>query len=332
MTVRSGWLLNRDSSGGGQTREDTRLVPVGTYFPTAELTTRGGMVPGGNPFVLTSAGTMACTIGVGRAIITGTTAQGAYPVAVTTAETLTFADGDATYPRKDSVMLAVYDTLYDTSGLTLAKLEIVQGTPAATPVAPTATGTREKLYEITVPAGASTGNGGINWTTGVTDKRRTTVPLGGINAGGWSSSYSGSYAGQYRDNGGTLERWDGTAWQTYLPPLTTSSSGASAGTGFTLVSFSGRKRGGCMSVVLTVSRTSTNVTPDDSVGNMGDITLGTLPSSWRPVAQEYGSAGDGFANGELTVDTTGVVTLRSWSSGASLVTGRNIRSKAVFVV
>ncbi|MGK5728185.1 hypothetical protein [Streptomyces sp. URMC 124] len=215
MTVRSGWLVNRDAQGGGQTRADTRLVPVGTWTPQTELTSRGGIVPGGTPFALTSAGAMQCTIGTGRALITGSTVQGSYPVAVTEPETLTIADGDAQYPRKDSIILRVYDTAYDGSGQTTAALMVVQGTPAANPTAPVASGTAEKLYEILVPAGTSAGTGGINWATGVSDRRRTTVSMGGIQAGGWSLGYTGSYTGQYRDNGSGLERWNGTAWSAY---------------------------------------------------------------------------------------------------------------------
>ncbi|MFE9396790.1 hypothetical protein [Streptomyces flavidovirens] len=216
MTVRSGWLLNRDAQGGGQTREDTRVVPTGTFFPTGEMTVRAGCVPGGDPFKLTSSGAMEATMGVGRAIIQGTAAQGAYPVAVTEPEVLVFADGDPQFPRKDTVALRVQDSTYDGTGQVRAYVEIMKGTPAASPVAPTATGTAEKLYEITVPAGASAGTGGIDWATAVADRRRNTTGVGGIMAGGWTASYNGSYAGQYRDNAGVLERWSGTTWEPVL--------------------------------------------------------------------------------------------------------------------
>ncbi|WP_172384867.1 hypothetical protein [Streptomyces sp. MNP-20] len=192
------------------------MNPLGTFTPTGEMTSRGGVVPGGQPFALTSAGPMQCTIGVGRAYITGSTAQGAYPVAVTVPETLTIGDGHGVYPRKDSVILRVYDGLYDTSGQTAAVLEVVQGQAEPNPTAPVASGTAEKLYEITVPAGASAGNSGVPWATAVADRRRTTVAVGGISAGGWTSSWLGSYVGQYRDNRGVLERWDGSQWQNVL--------------------------------------------------------------------------------------------------------------------
>ncbi|MGW7270808.1 hypothetical protein ACWGH5_09835 [Streptomyces sp. NPDC054864] len=216
MTVRSGWLLNRDAQGGGQTREDTRVVPTGTTYPQGEMIGRGGVVPGGDPFKLTSSGAMEATVGVGRAVLQGTAAQGAYPVAVTEPEVLTFTDGNAQFPRKDSVVIRVQDTAYDGTGNVRAYVEIMEGTPAASPVAPTADGTAEKLYEVTIPAGTSAGTGGIDWGTAVADRRRFTTGLGGIMAGGWTSGYSGSYPGQYRDNGSVLERWSGTTWEPIL--------------------------------------------------------------------------------------------------------------------
>ncbi|WP_338932640.1 hypothetical protein WEB32_29695 [Streptomyces netropsis] len=158
---------------------------------------------------------MQCTIGTGRALITGSTVQGSYPIAVTEPETLTIADGDAQYPRKDSIILRVYDTAYDGSGQTTAALMVLQGTPSDNPVAPVASGTAEKLYEVTIPAGTSAGTGGINWATGVSDRRRTTVSMGGIQTAGWSLGYSGAYVGQYRDTGTGLERWNGTAWSAF---------------------------------------------------------------------------------------------------------------------
>ncbi|MGE7432751.1 hypothetical protein [Kitasatospora sp. NPDC001175] len=180
------------------------------------MTSRSGLIPGGNPCVLTGSG-MTGTIGVGRAVIQGTASQGAYPVAVTAPETITVANGHNSLPRIDSVFLVAYDALYDTSGLTAAAVVYVQGTAAATPAAPTIppTGTAYmKLWDIAVPAGASV-SAPINWSTALTDQRQYTVAVGGITPSG---SAVGAYVGQYRDNpaSGTLERWSGTAW---APPL-----------------------------------------------------------------------------------------------------------------
>ncbi|MFE0454049.1 hypothetical protein ACFW2D_22755 [Streptomyces sp. NPDC058914] len=214
MTVRSAWLTET-----GQTREDTRVTLSGLLTPNAAvaenvpLKARGGIVPGG--FALTGAtGAMSLTVGPGRAFVQGgRTGQGAYPVAVTEPETLTVTDGDAQYDRIDLVELVVRDDVHDGTGATEAVVRLVTGVPAATPVAPVSPdGSALPLYLIKVPVGASAGSGGVAWGTAVTNLRYPTVALGGIVP---ASGFNGAYAGQYRDNSGVLERWDGTAWVAY---------------------------------------------------------------------------------------------------------------------
>ncbi|MGW2485181.1 hypothetical protein ACWCWQ_35730 [Streptomyces sp. NPDC001571] len=210
MTVRSAWLL---TAPGGQTREDTRVTPLGTMVPEGELLSRDGVIAGGAPLKATGAAAMSVQIGIGRALVQGTLAQGAYPVAVTSPETLTVPDGHAQYARIDSVALRIYDGLYDTSGQTLARLEVVKGPEAATAAPPPLPPGTLRLWDITVPAGTSAGTGGINWSTALTDRRRYTAAYGGITPPGGPQSTPGAYAGQYRDNGRILERWDGSAWR-----------------------------------------------------------------------------------------------------------------------
>ncbi|MCX4764317.1 hypothetical protein OG562_25825 [Streptomyces sp. NBC_01275] len=214
MTVRAAWLTET-----GQTREDTRLTLSGLLTVNAgaaenvPLKARGGIVPGG--FALTgAAGGMTCTIGTGRAFVQGGRInQGAYPVAVTEPETLTVTDGDALYDRIDLVELVVQDGVYDGTAESAAKVRLVQGTPAATPVAPnTPDGSALPLYRILVPKGRSAGTGGVDWASAVTSLRYPTVALGGIVPAG---GFNGAYAGQYREESGVLQRWDGAAWAPY---------------------------------------------------------------------------------------------------------------------
>ncbi|MFM9613919.1 hypothetical protein [Streptomyces niveiscabiei] len=219
MTVRAAWLLPGGASPG-QTREDTRLAPVGTYTPASELTTRPGVIPGGSPFAATAAGVMTLQIGTGRAMVQGTAAQGAYPVAVTSPETLTFPDGHAQFARIDSVVLRVYDGLYDASGQTLAAVEILGGEPTATPTPPALPAGSLRLWDVTVPAGTSAGTSGITWGSALADRRQYTTAIGGITPRSAGTSYSGAYDGQYRDTGTGLERWSASAaaWQSYPAP------------------------------------------------------------------------------------------------------------------
>jgi hypothetical protein len=210
MTVRTTWLLNP-----GQTRADTRLGAAGTWTPTDATQTRAGVVPGGTALNLTGS-TMTGTVAIGRAVIQGTSTQGAYGLAVTAAETFTVANGHASLNRIDSVFAVVYDSAYDTSGLTQGAIVYVQGTASASPTAPTSVPNSTaylKLWDIAVAAGSSAGSP-INWATALTDQRTYTVAVGGINPGG--SSVAGAYAGQWRDGGGSagiLERYNGSAWE-----------------------------------------------------------------------------------------------------------------------
>ncbi|MFJ8490883.1 hypothetical protein ACIRBZ_21390 [Streptomyces sp. NPDC094038] len=217
MPVRSGWL-----SADGQTREDTRLVSLGALTPTSPVATRSGVLPGSadgqlriSGFTMTgSTGTMTAKVSPGRAVVQGDDAQGAYPVALSDILSLTFTDGDASNPRIDLVVVRVYDDVYDGSGRTEAVVEIVKGTPAATPVAPATPDQALPLYQVTVAKGASAGTGGIDWANGLAGVRTSTVAVGGI-LPVTSDTAIGAYPGQYRDVSGQLQRWTGSAWANY---------------------------------------------------------------------------------------------------------------------
>jgi hypothetical protein len=85
-----------------------------------------------------------------------------------------------------------------------------------------------RLWDVTVPPGASAGTGGIPWASALSDRRRFTSAYGGIIPRGYGLAFNGAYDGQYRDNGAGLERWDAAAgvWEMYPPtptrPLVTS--------------------------------------------------------------------------------------------------------------
>lgn len=209
MTVRAAWLTNRGDTAGGQSRNDSRMTPLGTMVPAAELTTTPGVISGGNPFALTATGPMTATLGTGRAVIQGTDIQGSYPVAITDAETLVFVDGDPANPRVDLVVLRVYDAAYDDSGQVRAAVEIIPGTPAAAPEAPPLPAAALALYRVAVAAGVSAGTGGLDFPTVTTDVRRYTVAVGGIIP---AADAPAAYPGQYRDDGTGLQRSTGTAW------------------------------------------------------------------------------------------------------------------------
>ncbi|MBY8878076.1 hypothetical protein [Actinacidiphila acidipaludis] len=233
MTVRSSWLLD-----SGQTRQDTRLSPLGTFTPTSPLATRSGVIPGSadgttrlSGFTATGTG-MTVTVFPGRAVVQGSELQGAYPVALTEQVSLTVPDGDP-QPRIDLIVLRVYDNLFDSKGLYEASVELIGGAAGPLPQPPPLPAGALALYQITVPAGASAGTKPIQWETALSGQRTATVAVGGI-LPVTSDTTPGAYPGQYRDAGGSLQRWDGTAWQPYPPvpqwqdwtPVWTTSTGS----------------------------------------------------------------------------------------------------------
>lgn len=214
MTIRSVWHVNNS-----QTREDTRFAPVGAMTPgnTSALTTYNGVIPStGDPMGLVSTGPMTAQVNVGRAVVQGLSTQGCYPVVITSPEALTFADGDASLPRIDSVMLVIRDDPYDSTGFTDVRCIVVQGSPNASPTAPALpTSASLRLHNVLISAGTSAGGGGITWGSAITDTRIYSVAVGGIGVG----APTGAYAGQWRDSGGatgSLSRYTGSAWESAL--------------------------------------------------------------------------------------------------------------------
>lgn len=213
MTIRSAWHLPT-----GQTREDTRLAAGLGMASAGPLLTRAGCVIGGLALTGSAAASMQAKLSPGQVWVPGTStgAQGGYPVTVDADTLITFADGHASLPRVDAVVIRVYDTDYDGSGKYQAALEIIQGTAAAGPAAPATPKNAELLYEVAVPAGASAAKG-ITWASAITDRRRYTAALGGIIPSSNGPAVNGTHVGQYRDAGGRLERWNGTQWAKYIP-------------------------------------------------------------------------------------------------------------------
>ncbi|MBG0853220.1 hypothetical protein I2W78_15525 [Streptomyces spinoverrucosus] len=337
MPLHFGWL-----SPDGQTRADTRLTALGALTPTSPVATRSGILPGSydgqwriSGFTVTgSPGSMTATVYPGRAIIQGADAQGAYPVALSDLVAITFADGDAQYDRIDLVVLRVYDDAYDGSGRTEAALEIVRGTPAATPAVPATPALATPLYEVRVVSGAGAGSGGIDWDAALTGRRTATVAVGGILPVTTDTS-GGAYPGQYRDLNGTLQRWSGTAWANYQPPVAveTTTTGATAATNWSLVSYSARRTRGVCTFLVTVSRTGADLTGGTSTaGNITDEVLCTLPSGWRPAADMDALAANGTADGSARLFSDGSVQLRSWTPGGVIATGSQLRVSGTYVL
>jgi hypothetical protein len=217
VTIRSSWL---DDSG--QSREDTRLTQLGATVPVDATRVLSGILPGSPDhtskvagFWLTDQSGMTATVQPGRAVIQGLATQGAYPVTLAEATTVTLDDGDPANTRIDLICLSVHDSSYDSSEETVATLDVIKGDPTlSTP--PAVPNLALPLYYVTVPRGASAGGTAIAWTGGgVQDLRTTTVAIGGVLPVYGNAAVPGAYTSQLRDYNNVLQRWDGTQWVSY---------------------------------------------------------------------------------------------------------------------
>jgi hypothetical protein len=221
MAVRAHWLPT-----GTETAEDARNGQVAGLVQVGLNTARAGVLPTAasqQPFALTSTGSLSCSVGPGQAIISpgATTSQGSYPVTVDASggglPTLTFAAGGS-LARTDVIYIQVQDNAEDSSGITAAKVAVVQGTNGGGVPSPPA-GTIS-IWQVPVPANATS----INFATAVWVGGYT-VAIGGV-VPSFSSGYpSATPLGQTRvrlDRSmtaapGPLEAYDGSAWQTAIP-------------------------------------------------------------------------------------------------------------------
>lgn len=117
----------------------------------------------------------------------------------------------------------------------------------------------------------------------------------------------------------------------------TTTTGLVAATGFSVTSFSGRKINGITTVAFLVNRTGAPI-PElgSNFGNITDTNMCTLPVGWRPPETISANWGNGSVDGECTITSTGVVTLRSISGQANaaadgIATGTNPRVSASWI-
>jgi len=109
-------------------------------------------------------------------------------------------------------------------------------------------------------------------------------------------------------------------------------TGATAATGFTVSDFSGRKVNGITTITITCSRSGADITETSAgTGNIGDTTMATLPSGWRPPELMEAIWDSGFNDGGCTINTSGVITLRTTSGSSGIATGNNPRVSATWI-
>jgi hypothetical protein len=125
-----------------------------------------------------------------------------------------------------------------------------------------------------------------------------------------------------------LEVYDGAAWVTPPQSLTSTASGLSAASGFSVNDFAGYREGRVTAIDMYITRTG--ATLNESAGNILDTACCTLPAGWRPTHQTInGSWDSGVASGGFVVGTDGICTLRSATGDVS--NGSALRLHVVFI-
>lgn len=198
--------------------EDHRHAIAALITPAGSMQARGGLFPGGGG-ALTSVSAMQASISPFYAWVDGGGAlEAGYDFCLDSATTLTFPDGEPGVARIDQVIARVLNNPYDASGETLGDVFVLKGQSSGAKAAlpPSC----EVLWEVTVPAGASAGTGGINFSTAAVDKRRKTVTAGGVLPIGNAAerdAIAAPYDGMaiWRIDRDWLEVYDGAKWRVF---------------------------------------------------------------------------------------------------------------------
>ena len=146
---------------------------------------RGGIVRhGDNSLAVTVNSSDVVTVQPGAVVIPANSGvgNGAYRAALGAAETGNLAARNATNPRIDLVVFRVLDTdVVGSHGAFTGRIEVIAGTPAASPVAPALPSLAVELARITVPASA-----GGSATVDSSNRLYSTVPGGVLTVASFS--------------------------------------------------------------------------------------------------------------------------------------------------
>lgn len=160
VTNPPGWLQNAGSTHtAAQLRTYIAALQAANFSTATSLRARGGVHPTfGLQLVVTQAGSpnMTVLVEAGSASIPGTesSTQGNYIVTNDAQVTLSITTAHASLPRIDIVVFNVRDTQYS-GGSNDSQLQVIAGTPASSPVPPTAPVNSITLAQVAVGAGVT---------------------------------------------------------------------------------------------------------------------------------------------------------------------------------
>ena len=196
---------------------DHRILNGAMLQPAGQLQVRSGVFSNVGSFGLTTVSAMVARVSAGKCVIGNgvSSSLGPYLLVSDANVDITFDADEAAVPRVDRIIARVYDDTNDASGLTEGSVYYLKGTAGGSATAlPT---NSILLYEMTIPAGASAGGGGVNFANAV-DQRVYTAASGGIftvKSNTEMAAITSPYEGMtvYRTDLDVLYIYDGTTWR-----------------------------------------------------------------------------------------------------------------------
>lgn len=236
-----GWIQALSTHTAAQLRMYTASMLAGTSTSATVLRARGGVHPGfGSELAVTQAGSpnMSVLVESGACSIPGTesSTQGNYFAVNDAQVTLSISAAHATLARIDIVVVNVRDAQYSGANNDV-QLQVVTGTPASSPVAPSAPANSITIAQVAVGAAVSSI---VN--ANITDTRDYVAAVGGlINTRNIAAAPTSAQIteGQFiwSNSGDTLHIWDGSAYNQIYPGYNKISENILGGTA-TTVTFS----------------------------------------------------------------------------------------------
>lgn len=204
---------------------------LATAYATAEDSDypRAGIFPASdNPAGISNNSEMSAGINSFGAIVRTGGELGSYTVTVNETKFIEFDPGEAAVTRTDRIILRVYNDDFDGLGLFDARVEYLKGQSGGLPNA--LPDRSLLLWEIPVPAGASEGSGGVNFTAVAVDKRVYTTASGGLVPVTGSSAFpANAYDGQpvYAKDTNIVYVYDGTSFKPTSVPVASTTANLS---------------------------------------------------------------------------------------------------------
>lgn len=229
-----------------------------------------------------------------------------------TSTTFAVPTAHASLTRIDKIYVRVWDADVDPDGLYKCDLVYLTGTAGSgAPAIPT-----DRLVvqfaTVTITAGSSTPSivydaPYLALHSGVIPCRTTAeLPTLGL--------YEGMLADIQADNKIVRYSGSGSVWDEIARVPTLVTSGYSAATGWATSALRAKVITGPVVVgLVSMTRTGADLTGGADGNISPDTAIVTLPASLFPNSTAYVSCGNGSGNGECSVSTAGVVSLRSWT-------------------